>query len=61
MNANELFQRMRDGERPTGHCVKYVWRWVIDGLPCTRAVKTLESRGLITCQYYSDGASANLA
>jgi hypothetical protein len=43
----------------TGHCVRWVWHWVLDGQPVTRQVNFLIKRGLIEATYFRSSASTS--
>jgi hypothetical protein len=42
-----------------GVCIKYEWRWLLDGRPVTRQVNGLIKRGLMDATYFRDGAAVN--
>lgn len=59
MTADELLRAMReDDARPEGICIRWEWKYLLDGEPVTRAVKTLKRRGLVSFLTFSGGKQA---
>jgi hypothetical protein len=45
----------------SGVCIRYVWTWLMDGVPVTAQVKALIAKGYMHDSYYAGGhASASI-
>ncbi len=51
VKQREILER----ERVDGVCIRYVWVWLVNGVPVTRQVNALMKRGWMHASYYRGG------
>ena len=59
MTADQLLERIKEGEKPNATPHHWEWVWTLNGQSVTRQMNTLRKRGLVNIVYHRGFASVS--